>query len=82
MVDLVPDANPVKPALRSIQALGAFATAYRYPTTSGRIPDSPPLPRVMDMLKMVEAVLLDVAGRLDVDLAKHGSPSKRPGPIR
>src|SRR5262245_44907831 len=37
MVDAVPDANPLKPLLRDIEHLAAFATSYRYPATSGRI---------------------------------------------
>jgi HEPN domain-containing protein len=31
MVDLVPDESPLKPDLRSIEHLAAYATAYRYP---------------------------------------------------
>jgi hypothetical protein len=41
MVDQVPDANPLKPALRAIQNLGSYATTYRYPTATGRILAAP-----------------------------------------
>lgn len=37
MVDLVPEANPLRPALRSIEHLAAYATAYRYPTSLASI---------------------------------------------
>jgi HEPN domain-containing protein len=42
MVDLVPDESPLKPDLRSIEHLAAYATAYRYPTAAGRIKQTPP----------------------------------------
>jgi HEPN domain-containing protein len=32
MVSKIPDANPVKPLLRAIEHLDAYATAYRYPS--------------------------------------------------
>lgn len=34
MVDMVPDENPLKPALRDIEDLAAYATTFRYPTSS------------------------------------------------
>ena len=40
-VDLVPDANPIKPLLRAIEHLTAYATAYRYPTSARRIVPPP-----------------------------------------
>jgi hypothetical protein len=42
MVDLVPDDNPIKPLLRSVEVLAAYATTYRYPTSAGRFPSAPP----------------------------------------
>lgn len=38
MVDLVPDENAQKAALRRVEELSAYATAWRYPTGGGRIP--------------------------------------------
>lgn len=32
-VDLVPDINPIKPILRSIEHLAQYATTYQYPTS-------------------------------------------------
>ena len=44
LVRLLPDENPLKPALRSIEELAAYATTFRYATSSGRI-GKPPNPR-------------------------------------
>ena len=41
MVKQVPDANPLKPLLKQIEHLAAYATTYRYATTSGNIKPSP-----------------------------------------
>jgi HEPN domain-containing protein len=82
MVDLVPDANPVKLLLRSIEELSAYATTYRYPTSAGRIPSPPPQDRMNDWIDKVAAALGEVAVRLGADLDAKDSPAARPGPIR
>jgi HEPN domain-containing protein len=82
MVDLVPDENPLKPALRAIEELAAFATAYRYPTSSGRIPDAPSGSEFAEFARRVETVLGEAIARFGVDLKKRGAPAARPGPIR
>jgi len=41
MVKQVPDANPLKALLKQIEHLAAYATTYRYATTSGNIKPSP-----------------------------------------
>lgn len=82
MVDLVPDENPLKPALRDIEELAAYATAYRYPTTSGRIPDAPSGSEIDSLIKKVEAALGEAVSRFRVDLHKKGAPAGKPGPIR
>jgi HEPN domain-containing protein len=41
MVSKIPDANPVKPLLRAIEHLDAYATAYRYPSPRGRVKPAP-----------------------------------------
>jgi HEPN domain-containing protein len=82
MVNLVPDENPLKPALRDIEQLAAYATAYRYPTTVGRIPDAPPGGEIAALIKKVDAALGEAASRFGVDLAKKGAPAARPQPIR
>jgi HEPN domain-containing protein len=82
MVNLVPDENPLKPALREIEELAAYATAYRYPTPAGRIPAPPPGGELAALMAKVEAALGEAVVRFGVDLAKKGTPAPRPGPIR
>jgi HEPN domain-containing protein len=82
MVDLVPDENPLKPALREIDELAAYATAYRYPTPAGRIPNTPPGTELAALIKKVETVLGEAASRFGVDLGKKGTPARTPKPIR
>lgn len=82
MVDLVPDENPLKPALREIEELAAYATAYRYPTSSGRIPAAPVGSELDALAKNVEAALGEAAACFAVDLTRKGSPAGKPGPIR
>jgi HEPN domain-containing protein len=82
MVNLVPDENPLKPALREIEQLAAYATAYRYPTPVGRIPDAPPGGELAALIKKVDHALGEAASRFGVDLAKKGTPAARPKPLR
>ena len=82
MVDLVPDANPIKPLLRSIEHLAAFATTFRYPTSSGRIKPPPTADEIKDDISKVDAALQDAAKRFGVDLASANAPASRPGPAR
>jgi HEPN domain-containing protein len=53
MVDLIPDANPLKTALRELEPLASYATTYRYTTTAGRIPAQPTSQRL-------EAYIIDL----------------------
>lgn len=82
MVDQIPDANPLKPALRGIEHLAAFATSYRYPTSTGRILPTPSEAEVTEAIRRVDAVLLGAAARFAVDLTNPGTPARRIGPIR
>jgi HEPN domain-containing protein len=82
MVKLVPDENPLKPALRELEELAAYATAYRYPASSGRIPQVPAGREIDALVKKVDATLGEAASRFGVDLARKGQPAGRPGPIR
>ncbi|MBI4602287.1 MAG: HEPN domain-containing protein [Planctomycetes bacterium] len=81
MVDMVPDDNPLKPALRAIEYLAAFATSYRYPTTTGRILQPPTGAQFGAAATKVEFALNEAAKRLGVDLTKPG-PATKPGPVR
>ena len=82
MVGLVPDDNPVKPRLRELQHLSAYATAYRYTTPTGRIPDDPPIQTVDATIELIETALLDIAARFGVDLDAADRPAARSSPIR
>ncbi len=82
MVDLVPDANPLKPALRAVEELAAYATTYRYPTTTGRIIDPPTGSEFDRLAAKVKVVLDEAVARFEVDLTRKGVPARRPTPIR
>ena len=82
MVDAVPDANPIKPLLRAIEHLAAFATAYRYPSPVGRIKAPPSAADVTKYLADVEAALTETVKRFGVNLSKPNDPASNPDPIR
>ena len=82
MGDLVPDENPLKPALRSIEHLAAYATSYRYPTASGRVQPAPASASMAAAIAGVEAALVRAAGHFGVDLVGAGSPAAHARPIR
>lgn len=82
MVGLVPEQNPVKPQLRDLQHLSAYATAYRYTTPTGRIPDDPAPETVEATARRIEGTLLEVARRFGVDLDATDKPAANATPIR
>lgn len=82
MVDLVPDENPLKPALRAIEHLGAYATSYRYPTPVGRIPPPPSQGVFNENAAKVEAAMSAAIARFRVDLTKPDAPAGSAAPIR
>lgn len=81
MVDLIPDANPLKPDLRAVAHLGRYATSYRYPTAAGRIVATPSPALMAEELAKAEALLFDVAARFGVDFAQD-VPARDIGPFR
>lgn len=82
LIDVLPDANPVKPMLRTVEHLAAYATSYRYPTTRGRITPGPNAQEMSDALQRVAALLAEAARRFEVDLEARDEPARRPEPIR
>lgn len=82
MVEAVPDANPIKPLLKAIEHLAAFATTYRYPSPAGRIRATPGAAELAKHIADVEAALNAAVGRFGVDLSKPNEAAARPGPIR
>lgn len=82
MVSKLPDENPMKPALRAIEHLDAYATAYRYPSPRGRV-KAPPTPAELDEdIARLDAALSELAARFQVDLSKPEGPAGWVGVIR
>jgi len=82
MVALIPDENPLKPALRGLQHLATYATSYRYTTPTGRIPDEPSTHVIEENAAKVEAALTEAARRFGVDLDAVDRPASNVSPIR
>jgi HEPN domain-containing protein len=82
MVDQVPDENPLKPRLREIEYLAAYATTYRYPSAVGRIKVAPSASELELALARVGAALVAVAAAHQVDLERRDVPAGRPAPSR
>jgi hypothetical protein len=68
--------------LRAIEALAAYATAYRYPTSAGRIPSAPTQAAVSEWIEKVQAGMDEAVQRFGVDLDVLDRPASNPGPIR
>ncbi len=82
MVDLVPDENPLKTTLRSIEYLAAYATTYRYPTAEGRIKPAPADDAVAEAIQKLTTALEAAAKAHEVDLSRRDAPAGKPSPLR
>lgn len=82
MVDLVPDENPIKPFLRSVQSLASYATAYRYPSSEGNIKAAPSQIEFDRHAANVERALNAAVAGFNVDLAKANAPAGSVTPLR
>jgi hypothetical protein len=82
MVDMIPDQNPLKVQLREIESLAAYATAYRYPTPSGRVPDPPSKADFDDYVAKVSAGIDTAAAHFGVDMSAKDGPATRSTPMR
>lgn len=80
MVDLVPDENPLKPAMRLVQELAAYATTFRYPTDGGRI--VAPRGDIAPWIDKVQRLFDESVTRFGVDLGSKDSPAANAGPLR
>ena len=76
---LVSESNPLKPALRRIEELAAYATAYRYPTSAGRIPEPPTGKKLEQLIHDVRQALEQAAAQFEVDLMPLSSPTSNSG---
>jgi len=82
MVAKIPDTNPIKPLLRAVEHLDAYATAYRYPSPRGRV-KTPPTPAELDQdIAKIAAVLTEIVARFQIDLSLPDGPAGKPDPIR
>ena len=82
MVGLVPNENPLKPFLREIEELAAYATTYRYPTSSGRVIPSPTSTEFDALASKAREALNRAADHFKVDLTNKSAPARNPAPIR
>jgi HEPN domain-containing protein len=82
MVDQIPDENPMKPALRAIEHLAAYATAFRYPSPRGRIRPPPAQAQLADDIAKIAAALSAAVAAFQVDLSKSDAAARKPEPIR
>ena len=85
IVDLIPDANPMKPGLRAIEHLSRYATSFRYPISSSatkRIPAVPSAAELENAIDTTARALADALARFGVDLKRPDSPAATAGPIR
>lgn len=85
IVDMIPDENPMKLKLRSIEHLSQYATAYRYPVSSSRskrIPRAPSADALRQAIDATAAAWGEAVSRFRVDLDRADSPAGSAGPIR
>jgi len=82
MVKQVPDANPLKPLLKGIEHLAAYATTYRYATTSGNIKPAPDDATLEADMASVNKALLAATVAFGVDLSKQDQPARTAKPPR
>ncbi len=82
MVDMLPEENPMKPMLRDIDSLGDFATAFRYPTTGGKVKKAPGREEFDRLARCVQRALEEAVSRFKVDLAEDGKPAGQVDPVR
>lgn len=82
MVEQVPDANPLKPLLKQLEHLAAYATTYRYAMPSGRIKSAPNEATLESDIAGVDAALSAAATAFGVDLSKQDQPAKTAKPVR
>jgi HEPN domain-containing protein len=82
MVSKIPEANPVKPLLRAIEHLDAYATAYRYPSPRGRVKPAPSPAELDQDIANIDRALAEIAVRFQIDVSKSAGSAGKPDPIR
>jgi HEPN domain-containing protein len=82
MVKQVPDENPLKPLLKQVEHLAAYATTYRYATTGGNIKPAPGDATLEADMASVAAALSAAANAFGVELSKQDQPARTAKPPR
>jgi HEPN domain-containing protein len=81
MVAQLPNANTFKAELAQLAPLSAFATAYRYPTST-RVPAPPGASDLEAHLNLVARILQRAVAQFGIDLDVPNSPATIPNPPR
>lgn len=81
MVAQLPAENTFRSELAQLAPLAAFATSYRYPTSS-RVPAPPGEAELQAHLELVERLLSRASQQFGVDFSAPGTPANRPQPPR
>ena len=77
-----PEDNAEKPALKSFAWLEAYATTFRYPSPSGRIPPAPDKQKLEEAIDGISKLILQLAGHFEVDLTDEAKPARVVAPVR
>lgn len=82
MVALLPDACSVKQRLKDLANLTDYATSFRYPSPSGRIPRAPSFEKVTNWINKARALVDLYASHFSVDLSKNEPIAQNTSPFR
>jgi HEPN domain-containing protein len=82
MVKQVPEANPLKPLLKQVEHLAAYATTYRYASPSGNIKPVPDDATLEADIASVQVALSATATAFGVELSEQDQPAKSAKPVR
>ncbi|PBC04063.1 hypothetical protein CK220_13270 [Mesorhizobium sp. WSM3860] len=77
-----PEDSAEKLALKSFAWLEAYATTFRYPSPSGRIPPAPDKLKLDEAIDGISNLILRVAGHFEVDLTDDAKPARVVVPMR
>lgn len=82
MITALPESNSFKVSLQKVAWLEAYATSYRYPKPSGRLPKVPSELAVDEALDRAETMLAMLIEHFGVDVASADQPAVRSDPPR
>lgn len=82
MIDEIPDLCSIKADLRVFESLTAYATTFRYPSPSGRIPRSPNVEMIASFLSRAETLVKRFTSHFDVDVAEKDPTASKIAPFR